>query len=111
MNTKITSGKLYRLKNNTIHFDSLPSKSTWGNTPSELDFALLYSFDSFCEKRKETKDELMRDLLEGKNIKKVFIVSCTDVRHDYEWLKPYVDRSIIFDAEEEEPEYHKQVLK
>ncbi|MBJ8106027.1 MULTISPECIES: hypothetical protein [Bacillus cereus group] len=111
MNKTIASGKPYQLKNNFIYFDSLPTKSTWKRTPSELDFALVYPFDSFCEKKKETKDELMRDILEGKNIKKVFIVSWTDVRYDYEWLKPYVDRSIIFDAEEENPEYHKQVLK
>lgn len=111
MNKTITSGKPYQLKNKIIYFDSLPTKSTWRNTPSELDFAIVYPMDSFCDKKKEVKEELMRDILESKNIKKVFIVSWTDVRWDYEWLKPYVDRSIVFDAEEENPEYHKNVLK
>ncbi|QEL68860.1 MULTISPECIES: hypothetical protein [Bacillus cereus group] len=111
MNKTITSGKPYQLKNKIIYFDSLPTKSTWGRTPSELDFAIVYPMDSFCDKKNEAKEELMRDILEWKNIKKVFIVSWTDVRWNYEWLKPYVDRSIVFDAEEENPEYHKNVLK
>lgn len=45
-----------------------------------------------------------------KCIGKIFIVTWTDIRHDYDWLKPYVDRAIIFDAEEENPEYHQRVL-
>lgn len=111
MNKTISSGEAYRVENKIIYFDSLPTKSTWRRTPSKLDFALVYPMDSFCGKKKEIREELMRDILETRNINKVFIVSWTDVRHDYDWLKPYVDRSIIFDVEEEDPEYHKRVLK
>ncbi|PGU78945.1 hypothetical protein [Bacillus cereus] len=111
MNKTIKSGQPYKVKNKIIYFDSLFTKSTWSRTPTELDFALIYPMDSFCGKKKETKEELLRDILEAKRIKKIFIVSWTDVRHDYEWLKPYADRSIIFDAEEEDPEYHKRVLE
>ena len=107
---KFSSGKPYRLKNNILYFDSLLNKPTWRRSPSEFDFALVYPMDSFCESNEQTKREFLEDILERKTIKKVFIVTWTDTRHEYEWLTPIIDRSIVFDVEEEDPEYHKRVL-
>jgi hypothetical protein len=66
--------------------------------------------DSFCESKQDVKDELMDNLLKWKDIKKIFIVTWTDIRHDYSWLNDYVDRTIVFDAEEENLAYHQRVL-
>jgi len=110
INHKFSSGKRYNLSGVTFYFDSLFTKSTWRNSPQELDFALIYPMDSFCEKKEPVKKEFISDILNHRSIRKIFIVTWTDIRHDYDWLQPFVDRTIVFDAEEENPEYHKRVL-
>jgi hypothetical protein len=110
MGKRFTAGKPYNLSGTAFYFDSLFTRSTWGKSPSQVDFALVYPMDSFCEKNQQVKDELLDNLLRWKNIKKVFIVTWTDLRHDYDWLSEYVDRTVIYDAEEEDPAYHQRVL-
>jgi hypothetical protein len=107
---RFTSGKPYNLSGTSFYFDSLFTRSTWSKTPRELDFAILYPMDSFCESKKELKKELLEDILQRKRVKKVFIVTWTDLRHDYEWLNEYVDRTVIYDVKEEDPAYHQRVL-
>jgi hypothetical protein len=107
---RFAAGTPYNLNGTIVYFDSLFTRSTWGKSPIELDFAMIYPMDSFCESKKDLKDELLDDILRWKNIKKIFIVTWTDLRHDYQWLNEYVDRTVIFDAEDEDPEYHQRVL-
>ena len=47
----------------------------------------------------------------AKHIEKIFLVSWTDKSDDYSLFDKYVDRQSIYDAEEEDAEYHKRVLK
>jgi hypothetical protein len=110
MGKKFAAGKSYNLSGIIFCFDSLFTRSIWGKSPNELDFALVYPLDSLCESKKELRNELLKDILNWKNIKKVFLVTCTDVRHDYTWLNDFVDRTVIYDADEEDPEYHQRVL-
>ncbi|ARD47549.1 hypothetical protein [Sporosarcina sp. P33] len=111
LNQKFTSGRLYNLKGLRIYFDSLFTRSTWSNTAQQLDFAIIYPMDSFCSSKNDLKEDFLNDILVMKNIKKKFIVTWTDIRHDYTWLAPYVDRTVVFDAEEEDPEYHNRVIR
>lgn len=111
LNKRFSSGKGYRSGNTTLYFDSLFTRSTWDKSPPQLDFAVVYPMDSFCEKNQKTKVELLDDILNRKHIKKIFIVTWTDIRHDYDWLVEHVDRTIIYDAEEENPAYHQRVLE
>lgn len=107
---KFAAGTAYNLSGTTFYFDSLFTRATWGKSPNDLDFALIYPMDSFCESKKEIKDEFLENILEWKRIKKIFIVTWTDIRHDYTWLNDYVDRTVVYDAEEEDPDYHQRVL-
>mgnify|MGYP005828836913 CR=1 FL=1 len=111
LNKRFSSGKGYRTGTTTFYFDSLFTKSTWSKSPTQMDFALVYPMDSFCEQNQKTKDEFLYDILTRKSIKKIFIVTWTDIRHGYDWLTEYVDRTIIYDAEEEDPAYHQRVLE
>ncbi|WBF54890.1 hypothetical protein HXV90_02985 [Lysinibacillus sp. JK80] len=108
--SKITSGKTYNFGNINLYFDSLNTKSTWRNTPNNLDFALVYPIDSFSKSNTHNIVEFINDILSQKNINKIFIVTWTDIKQDYSWLEQYVDRTITFDVEEEDPEYHQRML-
>ncbi|MGF7059339.1 hypothetical protein [Brassicibacter mesophilus] len=51
----------------------------------------------------------MDDLIRN-TVHKVFIVSWTD-SYDYSWLDEFgMNRTVVFDAEEEDPAYHGRVL-
>lgn len=110
MGKRFVAGQAYNLSGTAFYFDSMFTRSTWGKSPSQLDFALVYPMDSFCEKSQNVKEELLDNLLRWKNINKIFIVTWTDLRHDYNWLSDFVDRIVIFDAEEEDLAYHQRVL-
>lgn len=110
LNKKFNSGDSYKIGTLSIQFDSIFSVRTWNNTNRDLDFAIIYPMDSFCEKDSKAKDRLIKDILEERNIRKVFIVSWTDTRHEYDWLNGVVDRKVIYDAEEDDIDYHNRVL-
>jgi len=103
---RVKSGEPLRFGSHRIFFDSL-NKVTWRRSPRMFDFAVLYPLDSACRQR--DKECVIEDLMTLRQINKVFLVSWTDV-HDFGWLDQYVDKRIVFDAEEEEPEYHKRML-
>jgi hypothetical protein len=111
LNKKFSSGNAYGTGKTTLYFDSLFTRSTWSKSPNQLDFAVVYPMDSFCEKSQKAKGELLEDLLTRKHIEKIFIVTWTDIRHDYDWLAEYVDRTVIYDAEEEDAAYHQRVIE
>lgn len=111
LSQKFSSGKLYNLNGLNVYFDSLFTRSTWSNSAKDLDFAIVYPMDSFCGSKSDVKKEFLNDILNGKRIKKVFIVTWTDLRHDYTWLTPYVDRCVRYDAEEEDSAYHYRVIE
>lgn len=100
------TGTAYKIgQNNSLYVDTIRS-ITWNKSPYEVDFSVLYPLDSTCKDNK--KNEIVEDLI-SRTKKKVFVVSWTDM-HDYSWLNEYVDRHVILDAEEEDPEYHQRVL-
>ncbi|MCM3603193.1 hypothetical protein M3175_20860 [Robertmurraya korlensis] len=105
-NANYKSGVGYRTGNNKLFFDSLKT-TTWRNTPHNIDYAILYPLDSAM--KSNNMQELLDDLLTYKRPQKVFFVSWTD-HYDYSSLNSVVDRHIIYDVEEEDPEYHQRVL-
>lgn len=107
---KLAAGQEYILQGTSLYFDSVLTRSTWSKTPTDLDFALVYPMDVFRKSKEFLKEEFLDDLFRFKNIKKIFLVTFTDVQDDYSWLNEYVDRTIIFDAEDEDPDYHQRVL-
>lgn len=104
--SKHKPGESYKLGPNRLYIDSVNPRS-WGKTPSVIDAAVLYPLDSV--NRDKNKQEIIRDLLHLRKVKKLFLASWTDT-HDFSWVNEYIDRHVIYDAEEEDPEYHQRVL-
>lgn len=101
LNTRIKLGKL------KLYIDTINKKS-WRN--ERYNVSILYPVDSICRKKDEQRKEILDDLIRN-TVHKVFIVSWTD-SYDYIWLDEFgIDRTVVFDAEEENPAYHGRVLE
>lgn len=60
---------------------------------------------------RENKFDGIDNLYTNKDIKKIFLVSWTDRKsYDYEKISKYYNEHIIYDAKEEDEEYHRRVL-
>lgn len=102
----LKTGERYNLGENYLYVDSINSR-TWGNTPHTLDYAVIYPFDSVT--KDSGRDEIIRDLMDYKSIGKLFFVSWTD-NVDFSWSDKFINREVVFDVEEEDPEYHQRML-
>lgn len=107
-NRYLKAGERVKIGKNTYEFDSLNTSSTWRKTNHKFSCAIMYPVDSLCRRRKlESVDDLVFD----KQIPKVFLVSWTDIKsYDYSIFSQYGLRHVIYDAEEEDNEYHKRIL-
>lgn len=102
------AGEFVKIGNNYYSFDSFNSISTWQKTDNQFDFAILYPIDALC--RSHNISPLI-DLFEHKSIGKIFLISWTDRReYDYAQFSDYFSAHVIFDAEDDDPEYHRRVL-
>lgn len=101
------AGETVRLGRNNYQFDSFMSSGTWQKTDRRYHVAIVYPIDPFC---RDLKHEALDDLFR-KQISKVFLCSWTDIQsYDYTDLKKYYERHIIYDAQEEDPDYHARVI-
>lgn len=101
------SGEWIKVINNYYSFDSL-NKTTWKRSGDKFDFAIVYPTDSAI---KTNINEVLDDLLNYREIGKIFLVSWTDNnKYDYSTISNFYDRHVIYDAEEENPAYHERVL-
>ena len=101
LNTRIKVGNL------RMYIDTINKKS-WRN--ERYNVSILYPVDSICRKKDEQRKEILDDLIRN-TVHKVFIVSWTD-SYDYSWLDEFgIDRTVVFDAEEEDPAYHGRVIE
>ena len=100
------SGEWIKVSNNYDTFDSL-NKTTWSRSSNKFDFAILYPIDSAM---RGNINDILENLTKYKDIGKLFIVSWTDNKsYDYPTISKYYDKHVIYDAEEEDPAYHKRV--
>nr|WP_172692232.1 hypothetical protein [Paeniclostridium sordellii]AUO31855.1 hypothetical protein [Paeniclostridium sordellii] len=100
LNTRI------KLKNINLYIDTLNCR-TWKG--GNYNIVIIYPIDPLCRDKEKTRKEVMENLSK-KVIDKLFIVSWTD-HYDYSWLEKYnIDRTVTFDAEEEDKAYHGRVL-
>lgn len=88
-----------------LHVDTI-NPASWGSSPREVDVAIVYPIDSL----KWNEAEACVQNLLGKNARKIFLVSWTDNK-DYSWADQFKPVKVIYDAEEEDPEYHKRMLE
>ena len=102
-------GQKYRIENNVYESDTFTNSSSWYKTSNDFDCAIFYPIDAIA--RKSVKIDCLENLFERKNIKKIFLVSWADNNYDYSIFDKFVDRHVIYDAEEEDLEYHNRVLE
>lgn len=101
-------GQEFRIENNIYEADTFTNSSSWYKTSREFDYAIFYPIDSIA--RGNTDIKCIDNLFERKEIGKIFLVSWTDMNYDYSIFDKYVNRECVYDAEEENLEYHKRVL-
>ncbi len=89
----------YKLDVDTIN------RRSWSSSPSDIDLAIVYPVDSFNSKNGH---DCVQDLID-RNPKKVFLISCDDDK-DFSWINQFNPVHAMYDAEEEDPEYHKRIL-
>ncbi|WP_062353383.1 hypothetical protein [Bacillus kwashiorkori] len=104
--TNFKTGVAYKLGKSRMYIDTI-NPMTWKKSPHNLDIAVVYPFDSVT--KNNSKKRIMDDLFTYRDIQKIFLVSWTDT-HDFSWAEEYIDRKIVFDAEEEDPEYHERMI-
>lgn len=106
---KVKSGENIKIGNNYYQFDSMVRSNTWSNTDSKFKFAIVYPIDFII---REQKYEVLDNLFNDKEIEKVFLISWTDSeRYNYDKIKKYTNSIVIYDAEEEDINYHRRVIK
>jgi len=89
----------------TLYADTINRRS-WRSSPYNIDVAILYPLDALGY---DDGDECVQDLVR-KRAKKILLVSCTDNR-DFGWADQFNPIHVKYDAEEEDPEYHKRVIE
>lgn len=103
---RFVTGKQYNLKGGHSFFlDTINSRS-WKSSPNNIDIAIVYPIDSLSKK---TYKECIQNL-QRKGAKKIILVSWTDNK-DFSWTMSLDLVHVIYDAEEEDPNYHNRVLK
>lgn len=106
---KVKSGENMKIGNNYYQFDSIITPNTWFNTDKKFKFAIIYPIDPIIRNKKY---DALENLFNYKKIEKIFLISWTDSKkYDYEDLEKYIDSVAIYDAEEEDVEYHKRIIK
>ena len=105
----LKAGERIKIGKNLYECDSFNTSSTWYKGSNKFSCAIVYPIDYIC---KSQKFQSIDNLFEHKNISKIFLVSWTENRlYDYSILSKYFNRHVIYDAEEEDPAYHKRVLQ
>lgn len=102
-------GQAFRIKNSIYEADTFTNSSSWYKSSREFDYAIFYPIDSVA--RGDVNIKCIDNLFADKEIGKVFLVSWTDRNYDYSAFDKYVNRKCVYDAEEEDAEYHKRVLE
>lgn len=102
-------GEKFRIENNIYEADSFNNVSSWMKTDKYFDAAIIYPIDAIA--RKDVSVACIDDLFRNKCIKKIFLVSWTDSSYDFSIFDKYIDENVVYDAEDEDLEYHKRVLE
>lgn len=104
--TGFKKGTAYTVEGHTLFIDSLKAAS-WDKSPLQVDHAILYPLGSLCQCKGRERIRIVEDLIQRAS-GKIFIVSITD-DNDYEWLSDIVERHVVYDTEEEDPEFDQRI--
>lgn len=87
-------------------FTDTMNSASWNKTPNDIDIAVLYPIDSYSP---DTGSRSVQDV-RMRGCKKILLVTWTDNR-DFSWADNYSPRHVVYDAKEENPEYHEKMLE
>lgn len=88
----------------TLYVDTM-NRASWRSTPQHVDVAIVYPLDAL----EPVEDECVQDLV-SRGAKRVFLVSWTDNKN-FDWVDQLKPVRVVYDAEEEDPEYHQRMIK
>ncbi|QIK86633.1 hypothetical protein G7061_08425 [Erysipelothrix sp. HDW6B] len=109
INKQPKSNQWYKVGNNYYMFDSFNNSRTNASRSNQFDFAIVYPIDAMIREKKYNR---MYDLDSQYNLKKIFYVSWTDrSSYVYNDINDLYQNHLIYDVEQEDPEYHKRVLE
>lgn len=92
-----------RFGTHRVYGDTINTRS-WQSSPAQVDVAVVYPADSLDARSGPVcVEDLMR------RAQKVCLVSWTDNK-DLGWTSPFNPVRLVYDAEEERPDYHKTML-
>lgn len=98
------TGTPYRIRGGyTLFVDSI-NRRTWNSSPQDIDVGIIYPIDSL---NFNNGDDCVQDLID-RNAKKIILITWTDNK-DFSWVNQYNPCHVVYDAEEENPEYHQRV--
>ncbi len=83
-----------------LYVDTI-NQMSWNSSPSDIDIAVVYPVGSLGESK---GDDCVQDLMR-RNAKKILLVSWTDNK-DISWVEQFNPVTVIYDSEEDDPEYH-----
>ena len=94
-----------RIGRHQLYTDTMNPQS-WRASPQTIDIAVVYPLDSLDY---ESGDHCVQDLVR-RNATKIFLVSWTD-NNNFGWTDQFNPVRVVFDAEEENPDYHRRVTE
>lgn len=102
------AGETFKVGRNMYQCDSLTSSGTWYKTSRRFACAIVYPVDTLYRSGDVSSID---DLFKFKEISKVFLASWMDRNeYDHSIFAQFVQRHVVYDAEQEDPEYHQRVL-
>jgi len=99
--------RYYERNNKRIHIDTINPR-TWGKTPRNVDLAIIYPVDSLISGENERQVNNCIDDIDKRATKKIYVTWTDNVNFRAIYNRFPVE--ICFDAEEERPEYHQEML-
>ncbi len=104
------AGERVKLGKNAYEFDSFNSRPTWDKTSHDFSIVIVYPIDAIA--RGSVSMESIKELYDFKRFNKVFFVSWTDnKKNDYSLFDEYVDERCVYNADEDDPQYHERVIE
>ena len=94
------------------HYYKFDTFTRWNNATRAdyYDFAIIYPIDAVL--RGDFSNDRVEELFEEYNIRKIFLITWTDtLPHELSTIHNNVDRVIVYDAQEDNPEYHERMKK
>ncbi len=99
-------GKPISVQRGFTLFPDTIKRTTWQSSPRSIDIAIVYPIDSL---KFDAGGECIQDLMH-RGVKKIFLVSWTD-NVDFSWTEYFNPVHVIYDAEEEDSEYHERMME